>query len=152
MAGFGRTGKMWGFQHYDGVVPDIVTSAKGLTGSYLPLAMVALREPIRQHFVDAPLGWGSTFQVRWDASRTWRLAYTHSAIAHRPLLPLQAHPVALACAYECVKHLVKHDLPGHAANLEEVMLEWHEVRRAIRRNSAQFGAIRRNSAQFGAIR
>ena len=74
MAGFGRTGKMWGFQHYDGVVPDIVTSAKGLTGSYLPLAMVALREPIRQHFVDAPLGWGSTFQVRWDASRTWRLA------------------------------------------------------------------------------
>ena len=148
MAGFGRTGKMWGFQHYDGVVPDIVTSAKGLTGSYLPLAMVALREPIRQHFVDAPLGWGSTFQVRWDASRTWRLAYTHSAIAHRPLLPLQAHPVALACAYECVKHLVKHDLPGHAANLEEVMLEWHEVRRAIRRNSAQFGAI---LAQFGAI-
>ena len=79
MAGFGRTGKMWGFQHYDGVVPDIVTSAKGLTGSYLPLAMVALREPIRQHFVDAPLGWGSTFQVRWDASRTWRLTYTHSA-------------------------------------------------------------------------
>ena len=73
-------------------------------------------------------------------------------LAHRPLLPLQAHPVALACAYECVKHLVKHDLPGHAANLEEVMLEWHEVRRAIRRNSAQFGAIRRdsllNSAQF----
>ena len=79
MAGFGRTGKMWGFQHYDGVVPDIVTSAKGLTGSYLPLAMVALREPIRQHFVDAPLGWGSTFQVRWDASRTWRLAYTRAA-------------------------------------------------------------------------
>ena len=76
----------------------------------------------------------------------------HGAIAHRPLLPLQAHPVALACAYECVKHLVKHDLPGHAANLEEVMLEWHEVRRAIRRTSAQFGAIRRNSAQFGAIR
>ena len=79
MAGFGRTGKMWGFQHYDGVVPDIVTSAKGLTGSYLPLAMVALREPIRQHFVDAPLGWGSTFQVRRDASRTWRLAYTRTA-------------------------------------------------------------------------
>ena len=87
MAGFGRTGKMWGFQHYDGVVPDIVTSAKGLTGSYLPLAMVALREPIRQHFVDAPLGWGSTFQVRWDASRTWRRAYTHSAIARSPPAP-----------------------------------------------------------------
>ena len=47
-----------------------------------------------------------------------------------------------------MKHLVKHDLPGHAANLEEVMLEWHEVRRAIPRDSAQFGAI---LAQFGAI-
>ena len=31
MCGFGRTGKMWGFQNYDGVVPDIVTSAKGLS-------------------------------------------------------------------------------------------------------------------------
>ena len=72
MAGFGRTGKMWGFQHYDGVVPDIVTSAKGLTGSYLPLAMVALREPIRQHFVDAPLGWGSTFQARNTARNSAR--------------------------------------------------------------------------------
>ena len=88
MAGFGRTGKMWGFQHYDGVVPDIVTSAKGLTGSYLPLAMVALREPIRQHFVDAPLGWGSTFQVRRDASRT-------QPAAHRPRIathPAHSHP------------------------------------------------------------
>ena len=54
----------------------------------------------------------------------------------------------MACAYECVKHLVKHDLPGHAANLEEVMLEWHEVRRAITRNSAQFGESRRNSPRF----
>ena len=31
MVGFGRTGEMWGFQHYPGVVPDIVTSAKGLS-------------------------------------------------------------------------------------------------------------------------
>ena len=28
MAGFGRTGKMFSFQHFDGVVPDIVTFAK----------------------------------------------------------------------------------------------------------------------------
>ena len=33
--GFGRTGKFWGFQHHEGVVPDIVTSAKGLSGAYL---------------------------------------------------------------------------------------------------------------------
>eukprot|EP00965_Chrysotila_dentata_P029367 975500-Pleurochrysis_carterae.AAC.1 len=26
----------------------------------------------------------------------------------------QAHPVALACAYECVKHLLEHNIPAHA--------------------------------------
>jgi len=33
MCGFGRSGPMWGFQHYPGVLPDIMTSAKGLTAS-----------------------------------------------------------------------------------------------------------------------
>lgn len=28
MAGFGRTGKMFSFQHFDGVLPDIITFAK----------------------------------------------------------------------------------------------------------------------------
>ena len=42
MVGFGRTGKFWGFQHYDGLLPDIVTSAKGLSAAYLPLSMVAM--------------------------------------------------------------------------------------------------------------
>ncbi len=36
MAGFGRTGKWLATQHY-GIVPDIVTTAKGLTSGYLPL-------------------------------------------------------------------------------------------------------------------
>ena len=48
MVGFGRTGTMWGFQHYDGVLPDIVTSAKGLTAAYLPLAMVGVRQHIKE--------------------------------------------------------------------------------------------------------
>ena len=48
MVGFGRTGTMWGFQHYEGVLPDIVTSAKGLTAAYLPLAMVGVRQHIKE--------------------------------------------------------------------------------------------------------
>jgi 4-aminobutyrate aminotransferase-like enzyme len=40
-AGFGRTGKMWGFEHY-GVVPDLTTWGKGISSS-LPLAAVAGR-------------------------------------------------------------------------------------------------------------
>lgn len=47
MVGFGRTGKMWGFQNYEGVVPDIMTSAKGLTGAYLPLSLVGVRSHIK---------------------------------------------------------------------------------------------------------
>jgi len=46
-SGVGRTGKMWAFEH-EGVVPDIVASAKGLGGG-LPLgAMIAREEVARQ--------------------------------------------------------------------------------------------------------
>lgn len=38
-AGFGRTGTLWGFTHYD-IVPDLTTWGKGVTSS-LPLAFVA---------------------------------------------------------------------------------------------------------------
>jgi 4-aminobutyrate aminotransferase-like enzyme len=43
-AGFGRTGKMWGFEHY-GVVPDLICFGKGVTGS-LPLSGVIGRPEI----------------------------------------------------------------------------------------------------------
>lgn len=43
-AGFGRTGTMWGFEHY-GIVPDITTFGKGISGS-LPLSAVAGRPEI----------------------------------------------------------------------------------------------------------
>ena len=46
MAGFGRTGKMFGFEHYPGVLPDLVTFAKGVTGAFIPLSGVAVRSPI----------------------------------------------------------------------------------------------------------
>jgi 4-aminobutyrate aminotransferase / (S)-3-amino-2-methylpropionate transaminase / 5-aminovalerate transaminase len=40
-AGFGRTGTLWGFEHY-GIVPDLTTFGKGISSS-LPLAAVAGR-------------------------------------------------------------------------------------------------------------
>jgi 4-aminobutyrate aminotransferase-like enzyme len=40
-AGFGRTGRMWGFEHY-GIVPDLALFGKGITSS-LPLSAVAGR-------------------------------------------------------------------------------------------------------------
>ncbi|MCA9566862.1 MAG: aminotransferase class III-fold pyridoxal phosphate-dependent enzyme [Myxococcales bacterium] len=49
MAGFGRTGKLMAFEHGD-IVPDLVTMAKGLTSSYIPLGAVGMRSPIAEHF------------------------------------------------------------------------------------------------------
>src|SRR6266853_5769836 len=43
-AGFGRTGTMWGFEHY-GVVPDLITLGKGITSS-LPLAAMVGRADV----------------------------------------------------------------------------------------------------------
>jgi len=95
MVGFGRTGKFWGFQHFEGVIPDILTSAKGLSAAYMPIAVVGVRQKIKDFFMDSPMGWGATFAN---------------------------HPVAMACAYECVKHTVKTDLVGKSAAMEPIMV------------------------------
>jgi 4-aminobutyrate aminotransferase-like enzyme len=47
-AGFGRTGKFWGFEHY-GVIPDIICCGKGISSS-LPLSAVIGREEIMDQF------------------------------------------------------------------------------------------------------
>jgi adenosylmethionine-8-amino-7-oxononanoate aminotransferase len=45
MTGFGRTGANFGVNHW-GVVPDIIATAKGVSGGYTPLAVVILRDKI----------------------------------------------------------------------------------------------------------
>lgn len=49
ICGFGRTGKAFGFQHFN-IKPDIVTMAKGLTSAYLPLSVTAIRKDIYDKF------------------------------------------------------------------------------------------------------
>jgi taurine-pyruvate aminotransferase len=49
ICGFGRTGKPFGFQNYD-IEPDIVTMAKGITSSYLPLSATAVRRELFEKF------------------------------------------------------------------------------------------------------
>jgi 4-aminobutyrate aminotransferase / (S)-3-amino-2-methylpropionate transaminase / 5-aminovalerate transaminase len=43
-SGFGRTGTLWGFEHY-GIVPDLTTWGKGISSS-LPLSAVAGRPDV----------------------------------------------------------------------------------------------------------
>ena len=50
MTGFGRTGKMFACEH-EGVVPDFVACAKGLSGGYLPLAATFTTEAVFAAFL-----------------------------------------------------------------------------------------------------
>jgi adenosylmethionine-8-amino-7-oxononanoate aminotransferase len=45
MTGWGRTGKLWGIDHW-GVTPDIIATAKGMTAGYTPLSAIIARDDI----------------------------------------------------------------------------------------------------------
>jgi adenosylmethionine-8-amino-7-oxononanoate aminotransferase len=54
VTGFGRTGRMFGCEHWD-VRPDIMTMAKGLTSGYIPMGAAAVSRRVQNAFEDAPL-------------------------------------------------------------------------------------------------
>lgn len=54
ITGFGRTGGWFGTQRY-GVVPDLLTFAKGVTSGYAPLGGVVIREHIAHSIMESPL-------------------------------------------------------------------------------------------------
>ena len=93
MCGFGRTGKMFAFEH-DDVLPDIVTAAKGLTSAYIPLGVVAVRDKIAQYFRE---------NVFWGG------------------LTYNSHAVGLAAAEAAVRVLIDEGLVENAARMEKVM-------------------------------
>jgi len=62
MCGFGRTGKMFAFEHA-GIVPDILTMAKGLTSSYAPLGCMAVSDAIAEHFQENVFWGGLTYNA-----------------------------------------------------------------------------------------
>ncbi len=59
-AGFGRTGKLWGFEHFD-IAPDILLLGKALGGG-MPLGAFIADKKLMDHFTDNPvLGHITTF-------------------------------------------------------------------------------------------
>jgi taurine--2-oxoglutarate transaminase len=60
MSGWGRTGKWFAVDNWN-VVPDIITTAKGITSGYVPLGAVIVSEPIAKFFDDKYLYAGLTY-------------------------------------------------------------------------------------------
>jgi taurine--2-oxoglutarate transaminase len=59
LSGFGRTGRWFAVDH-DGVTPDLLTMAKGITAGYVPGGAVIVTEKIARHFDDHVLVCGLT--------------------------------------------------------------------------------------------
>jgi taurine--2-oxoglutarate transaminase len=93
MSGWGRTGKLFAFEHGD-IVPDMVCMAKGLTSSYVPLGAVAMKDKIAQHF-DANVFWGG--------------------------LTYNAHSFACAVAIATIDVLIDEGMVENAARLGPIM-------------------------------
>jgi taurine---2-oxoglutarate transaminase len=60
MSGWGRTGTWFAVDHWN-VVPDMITTAKGLTSGYVPLGAVIVRQQIADFFQDKYLYAGLTY-------------------------------------------------------------------------------------------
>ncbi|MGM8364061.1 aspartate aminotransferase family protein [Virgibacillus sp. W0181] len=46
MTGMGRTGKMFAIEHWAPVIPDLITTGKGMTGGYTPMAAALVSDRI----------------------------------------------------------------------------------------------------------
>ncbi len=93
VCGFGRTGRMFGAEHF-GVKGDIVTYAKGLTSGYIPMGAVAVSGAVNEVFVKAPLLHLNTYA---------------------------GHPVACAAAMAALDVTEDEGLVENAAAMEEVL-------------------------------
>lgn len=60
MAGFGRTGSWFAFEQ-DGIVPDLITFAKGVNAGYVPAGGVIISEKISHYFDDHFFAGGLTY-------------------------------------------------------------------------------------------
>jgi taurine--2-oxoglutarate transaminase len=99
MCGFGRTGEWFAVNHWN-VVPDLITTAKGLTSCYAPLGAVGMRPHIAEHFDD---------QVFWGG------------------LTYNSHPLGVAAAIAAIQVLEEDDLVGNTKRLDPVLRAHHEA-------------------------
>ena len=87
MSGFGRTGKWFGVDNHD-VIPDMITTAKGITSGYIPLGALIVSDKIAERYNDNMLWLGLTYS---------------------------AHPVSCAAALEVLKIYEEDNMIANAA-------------------------------------
>ncbi len=88
ITGFGRTGTMFGLEHW-GVKPDLIQYAKAITSGYFPLGGIGVSDEIAQ--------------TMEDSGKPWMHAYTYSA-----------HPTGCAVALAMLDIIETEDFPGQA--------------------------------------
>jgi len=111
MSGFGRTGRWFAVDHWD-VVPDLITLAKGLTSSYVPLGAVGMRPHIAKYFDDHVFFGGLTYN---------------------------SHPLGCAAALGALQAYEEDDMVGNAKRMGAVLARQHQ--RLLERHPC-VGAVR----------
>jgi ornithine--oxo-acid transaminase len=84
MTGFGRTGRMFAFQHW-GLEPDLVTVAKSLSGGYVPVGALLMARSVHEAVFDSmqhAMSHGSTFAPN-ELAMAAGLATVHELREHR---------------------------------------------------------------------
>jgi taurine--2-oxoglutarate transaminase len=95
MTGFGRTGKWFAIEHW-GVVPDVITMAKGITSGYVPLGATSMRPWVAKEF----------------ESKQWVHGHTYSG-----------HTLAMAAAVAAIEIYKSDGLIERAAELGAYLLQ-----------------------------
>lgn len=94
ITGFGRTGNLWGSQTYD-LKPDILTCAKALSSSYLPISALLLNETVYE-----------AMRTQTDKLGVLGHGYTYGG-----------HPVCAAVALEALRI---YEEPGFLSHVRDV--------------------------------
>lgn len=95
MAGFGRTGTMFSFEHW-GIKPDIITFAKGVTCGYVQLGGIIISKDIADYFEDHTFLYGLTYS---------------------------GHSLACAAGVACVDYYKSHHVLEHVNELAPVFAD-----------------------------
>ncbi len=97
MTGFGRTGRWFAVDHW-GVVPDLITLAKGLTSSYVPLGAVGMRPQVASYFDQHVFYGGLTYN---------------------------SHPLGCAAALGAIQAYEEDDMVGNSLRMGAVLAKHH---------------------------